>query len=59
MPCRVTGAIAFLALVWNWLLPAPAQEKQEQFGAPAVLELLTPPVRKRPPMARNSPTRDS
>lgn len=41
MPRRVTGALAFLALVCVWLSLAPAQEK-EQFGPPAVLELLLP-----------------
>src|SRR5262245_29806433 len=40
MPRRVTGALAFLALVWLSL--APAQEKQEPFGPPATLELLLP-----------------
>jgi streptogramin lyase len=42
MPRRVTGALAFLALVCVWLSLAPAQEKQEPLGPPAVLELLLP-----------------
>jgi WD40 repeat protein len=44
MPCRVTGALAFLVPVWVWLSLAPAQDKppQEQFSPPAVLELLLP-----------------
>jgi hypothetical protein len=40
MPRRVTAPLAFLALVWLSL--APAQEKQEPVGPPAVLELLLP-----------------
>src|SRR5262245_28217538 len=37
---RVTGALAFLAIVWLSL--APAQEKQEPVGPPTVLEMLLP-----------------
>lgn len=40
MPRRVTGALALLTLVWLSL--APAQEKPESVGPPAVLELLLP-----------------
>jgi dipeptidyl aminopeptidase/acylaminoacyl peptidase len=40
MPRRVTGALAFPAILWLSL--APAQEKQEPVGASATLELLLP-----------------
>ena len=44
MPCRVTGALAFLGLVCVGLSLAPAQEKgeQEKPSPPTVLELLLP-----------------
>jgi streptogramin lyase len=42
MPRRVTGALGFLTLITVWLTSAPAQEKQEPVGPPAVLEVLLP-----------------